>query len=81
MFLLALVVDATGQIIPCIGWIFPALVAVIGIGALLLTRFGTHPYPPETVPTNVIVDSENPEVDRDAPVLPPNDVPPEIEEE
>lgn len=77
MFLLALVVDATGEIIPCIGWIFPVLVAVIGIGGWLLTRFGTQAYPPETEPTSEIVESEASKTGEDAPVLPPNDVAPD----
>jgi hypothetical protein len=58
MFLLALVVDATGQFIPCIGWIFPALVAVIGIGGLMLTRFGTQSYPADKGMADVDIDSE-----------------------
>ena len=59
MFLLALVVDATGQLIPCIGWIFPTLVAIVGIGGLLLTRFGSQPYPPEVVAVEgAVVDIE-----------------------
>ena len=62
MFLLALVVDATGQFIPCIGWIFPALVAVIGIGALILTRFGTQSYPADTGMAEV-VDSQTVEIE------------------
>ena len=81
MFLLALVVDATGQFIPCIGWIFPAMVAVIGIGGLLLTRFGTQSYPPETGTADVVIDSETLETEGDAPVLPPNAVLPGTDEE
>ena len=79
MFLLALVVDATGEIIPCIGWIFPVLVAVIGIGGLLLTRFGTQTYPTSSEPINEIVNAEA--SNSEGLVLPPNDVPPDLEEE
>ncbi len=32
-------------IIPCIGWLVPFLVAVIGLGSVILTRFGLVPYP------------------------------------
>lgn len=81
MFLLALVVDATGELIPCIGWIFPALVAVIGIGGFLLTRFGTQSYPPETGTADVIFVSDTSDNEGDAPVFPPNDVLPETDEE
>jgi hypothetical protein len=32
--------------IACIGWILPFLVSVVGVGGVILTRFGTVPYPP-----------------------------------
>ncbi len=41
--LLTLVVDGIGQIW-CVGWIAPALVGLLGLGGVLLTRFGTQPY-------------------------------------
>ncbi len=52
-FLLMLVGGAVGQI-PCFGWLFVALVGLVGIGAAVQTRFGTRPvqavavtaYPP-----------------------------------
>ncbi len=31
--------------IPCIGWVAPFLVAVIGLGSVILTRFGLQAYP------------------------------------
>ncbi len=40
---LTLIVDGIGQI-PCVGWTVPALVGVLGLGAVLLTRFGMQPY-------------------------------------
>jgi cytoskeletal protein CcmA (bactofilin family) len=43
-FLLTFVLGGIGQI-PCIGWIVPTLAMVVGLGAVLLTRFGTRPYP------------------------------------
>lgn len=33
-------------IIPCVDFIYGALVASFGVGAVALTRFGTRPYPP-----------------------------------
>ncbi len=40
--------------IPCAGWVTVGLLAMIGLGAVLLTRFGTRPYlsglPPAPVP-------------------------------
>ena len=41
-FLLMLVGGAIGQI-PCVGWLFVVLVGLVGIGAAVLTRFGTRP--------------------------------------
>jgi cytoskeletal protein CcmA (bactofilin family) len=45
-FILILVMNGVKVVIPCIGWIFAALVGCLGLGAVLLTRFGTQPYPP-----------------------------------
>ncbi|MCB0201998.1 MAG: polymer-forming cytoskeletal protein [Anaerolineae bacterium] len=33
-------------ILPCVDFIYGALVASFGVGAIALTRFGTRPYPP-----------------------------------
>jgi hypothetical protein len=49
-FLLMLVGGAIGEI-PCVGWLFVALIGFVGIGAAVLTRFGTRPL--QTVPVNV----------------------------
>ncbi len=46
-FLLTLVVNSINAVIPCFGWIAPALVGMIGLGAVLLTVFGTRNYPPD----------------------------------
>jgi len=32
--------------IPCVGWILPTFVAIIGLGAVLISRFGTQVYYP-----------------------------------
>jgi hypothetical protein len=44
-FLLMLVVGGIG-IMPCVGWIVPFLVGLVGIGAVALTVFGSRAYPP-----------------------------------
>lgn len=44
-FLLILVLNGLQAVIPCFGWVFPALAGVVGLGAVLLTRFGTQVYP------------------------------------
>jgi hypothetical protein len=41
--LLTFVVGGFGQI-PCIGWIAPFIVASLGLGAVILTRFGSQRY-------------------------------------
>jgi cytoskeletal protein CcmA (bactofilin family) len=40
-----------GQV-PCLGWTIGLLIATLGLGAVILTRFGTRPYPftPAMVP-------------------------------
>jgi len=40
-FLVTLVVDTIGMI-PCVGWIAPFLVAILGLGGVLMTSFGTR---------------------------------------
>lgn len=45
-FLLTLLTNGTAELIPCVGWTFPALIGFLGVGAVLLTRFGTQTYPP-----------------------------------
>ena len=47
-FSLALVVDSVGTFIWCVGWLVPALVGLFGLGGVVLTRFGTRQYPPES---------------------------------
>ncbi|MFP3855294.1 MAG: hypothetical protein ACLFWD_13480 [Anaerolineales bacterium] len=41
--LLTFVVGGIGMI-PCIGWIAPFIVASLGLGGVILTRFGSKPY-------------------------------------
>jgi hypothetical protein len=56
-FMLMLVGGAIGEI-PCVGWLFVAVIGFVGIGAAVLTRFGTRPLQPVSVnvsapPTNI----------------------------
>jgi hypothetical protein len=44
-FILTLVVNGIG-FIRCVGWVAPAIVGMLGLGAVILTRFGTQSYPP-----------------------------------
>ena len=48
-FLMMLVVGGIGMI-PCIGWLATSLVALLGIGGVVLTMFGTQNYPRVIVP-------------------------------
>lgn len=64
-FCLVLVIDGLGTIVPCVGWLVPAVVGLVGLGGVLLTRFATQSYPPPTmkslanppIPTDPIVPS------------------------
>lgn len=47
-FLLALVIG-TVDMIPCVGWLAPVLVGLIGLGAAVITIFGTRTMPPLAV--------------------------------
>lgn len=46
-FGLALVVDGLGLVIPCIAWLIGFLVGIFGLGAVVLTRYGSSSYPSE----------------------------------
>ncbi len=41
---LTLIANLIGSI-ACVGWIIPFVVTMIGLGAVILSRFGTHRYP------------------------------------
>lgn len=45
-FMLTLVIGIVGWV-PCIGWLAGFVISLLGFGAVLLTRFGTQPYPLE----------------------------------
>jgi hypothetical protein len=46
-FLVTLMDNTVDALIPCVGWLLPAAVGMIGLGAVVLTRFGGQAYPPE----------------------------------
>lgn len=53
-FFLILVINGIESAIPCLGWLPKIIVSVLGLGAVLLTRFGLQAYPsaePEIVQT------------------------------
>jgi cytoskeletal protein CcmA (bactofilin family) len=49
-FLMMIVVGGVG-LVPCIGWLATSLVALLGIGGVALTLFGSRSYPQVAVPT------------------------------
>jgi len=50
--LLSLAVAAI-NLVPCVGWIAPVILAAVGLGAVTLTRFGTQPYLPSNPPAPI----------------------------
>ncbi len=50
VFVLTLVINSIGTLVPCIGWLAPTLVGAVGLGAVLITRFGLQDYPIEISP-------------------------------
>lgn len=51
-FLMMLVVGGIGMI-PCIGWLATSLVALLGVGGVVLTLFGTQTYPRVVAPVTL----------------------------
>lgn len=47
-FMIVLVINGIRELVPCIGWIVPAIVGLVGLGAVVLTRFGRQEYSPAT---------------------------------
>jgi hypothetical protein len=45
-----IVAGGVGEVVPCVGWVVPTLLGILGFGAVLLTRFGTQPYPGPALP-------------------------------
>lgn len=57
-FLLMLVVGAIGMV-PCVGWLAPFLLALLGVGGVVLTMFGSRSYP-RVLPPSVSIPSSGP---------------------
>jgi hypothetical protein len=64
-FVLILVINGARELIPCVGWIVPAVVGMLGLGAVVLTRFGMQAYPMPFVPLAPVI------VPEPAPPAPP----------
>ncbi len=63
-FILFLVLGGFAELIPCVGWLPQFLVGLWGLGAVIMTRFGTQDYAPVSAAagTPVVVDADLPEV-------------------
>ncbi len=48
--------------VPCIGWVLGAVLSLAGVGAVVLTRFGTMPYPPMASATELPAPPPEPEL-------------------
>jgi len=58
-FLLMLVSGGIGMI-PCVGWLIPFIIALLGIGGVVVTIFGTRPYPRVVAPLAVTGGGDEP---------------------
>lgn len=45
-FVLTLLINGISALVPCVGWLVPFTVGLIGLGAVVLTRFGGQVFPP-----------------------------------
>lgn len=83
-FVLTLLINGLGALIPCIGWIVPAIVGMVGLGAALVTRFGAQALPDAEVvatpaPVTQVVDTiplPSAPLESPSPDLPAAQVPP-----
>jgi hypothetical protein len=66
-FALVLVVDGIGSLVPCVGWIVPIVVGILGLGGVILTLFGTRTYPPGIPGPSVSIPSSGERTDTSIP--------------
>ncbi|MEJ2267144.1 MAG: polymer-forming cytoskeletal protein [Anaerolineales bacterium] len=78
-FVLTFIVDGAGELLSCLGWIFPVVVGILGLGGIFLTRFGTQSYPPylEAQPLPPSQTPSPPAAPSDSPAGEPPALPPE----
>jgi hypothetical protein len=62
-------------LIPCVGWVLPTVIAIVGLGGVFLTRFGTHDGqstgPMSVIPADPAWPPANPEPPAAAPFVTP----------
>jgi hypothetical protein len=60
MFIISLIFNGISRFVPCVGWLPKFMLGSWVIGAVILTRFGTHRYPAvETSPVSATVPEES----------------------
>jgi hypothetical protein len=59
-FVLILILNGLNAVLPCLGWIPQVLAGALGLGGVLLTRFGMQEYPNEAVVVDAIEPSPAP---------------------
>ena len=69
---------ATGleRVVPCVGWVVPTLLGLVGLGAVILTRFGTQAYPGPILPPPPIGPRSPVSPYSEPPAAPAPDMPP-----
>jgi hypothetical protein len=65
-----IVAGGVGEVVPCVGWVVPTLLGLLGFGAVLLTRFGTQAYPGPTPPPLPVVPAGSSPTDAPPPEIP-----------
>lgn len=78
-FILILVLNGLSVTMPCVGWVFPALAGMVGLGAVLITRFGTQDYPAYATPVAPLMPPAPPEPPA-SPAPPEPPAPPAVED-
>jgi hypothetical protein len=53
-----IVAGGIGEVVPCVGWVVPTLLGMLGFGAVLLTRFGSQSYPGPILPPPPLAPAE-----------------------
>jgi hypothetical protein len=59
-FLLMLILNGLSAVLPCVGWIPQVLAGALGLGGVMLTRFGTQEYPDQPAAVGAIEPSPTP---------------------
>jgi hypothetical protein len=79
--ILTLVTNAIAILIPCLGWLLPTGIGLVGLGAAVLTRFGSRPYSPDSLYYEPRIPRSSAQIiEVDSERNQPNDLPPNQQE-